>query len=130
MGMEMEMYSSMSSTEFQAAAERLFLGGVQNAESIKSALVPAGTANSAFPGDYGDGGIFKYRFRSSDGRRLVVKYHRADLSAAGGVGCHSYEHCTAQIQVGHKLLSIDPGRGIATWVGRPDNLTHIVIVDF
>ena len=124
------MDTKLSKTEFMVEAETLFTGGIITAECIYSALVPTGTTNSAVPGTFGSNGIYKFVFRSSDGYRVVVKYHRADVNAKGGAFCNSRNHCTAQIQVGHKLLSLNASSNSVTWTRNHSNDTHVIIADF
>lgn len=124
------MNTELSKTEFMVVAESLFLRKGITAECIYNALVPTGTINSAVPGTFGSNGIYKFVFRSSDGYRIIVKYHKPDVNAKGGIFCNSRNHCTAQIQVGHKLLSLDAESNMVTWTRKPSNNTHIIIADF
>ena len=121
------MTTNLSMAEFMVAAEALFTRGTITAVRIYSALVPTGTTNTAVPGTFGSDGIYKFVFRSSDGYKIVVKYHRPDVNAKGGISCNSRNHCTAQIQVGHKLLSLDASSNVVTWTRNPSNNTHIII---
>ena len=69
-------------------------------DELKKALVPSGVSNSAEgeEGRFGPNGIFKYRFVSSDGIDLMVKYHGVDEDAGrNNPGCNSSIGWTAQI---------------------------------
>lgn len=69
-------------------------------DELKKALVPSGVSNSAEgeEGRFGPNGIFKYRFVSSDGIDLMVKYHGIDTEVAKRYpDCNAAKGWTAQI---------------------------------
>lgn len=121
--------STETAAEFISRVERMFVGGKRPACNDLLTLVPSGAENEAVPGSFGVDGVFKYVFMSADGIRICVKYHRRHKGARGGSNCNSYRYCTAQFQIGRKLLFIDPDKG--TYVSRkPDNWSHLPIEDF
>lgn len=109
--------------------EKMFVGGKKPTYHDVFALVPNGVDNDAVTGSFGVGGVFKYTFMLADGIKLCVKYHRRHLEARGGSTCNSYLYCTAQFQIGRKVLFIDPEKGTYT-SRKPDNWSHLPIQDF
>ena len=121
--------STETAAEFIERVEKMFVGGQKPTYIDVFSLVPDRVDNTASPGSFGVGGIFKYEFVSSDGIKLCVKYHRRHLNARGGSTCNSYMYCTAQFQIGREVLFIDPVDG--TYTSRyPDNWSHLPIQDF
>lgn len=85
--------------QFQEMVEKFFKQNpFPTCDEMKYALVPVGIPNTAEEGYFGHNGIFKYRFVSSDGIDLMVKYHKPDERAgAKNPGCNSSMYWTAQI---------------------------------
>lgn len=75
-------------------------------DELYQALVPVGVPPADIKeGRFGPGGIFKYRFMSSDGIKLMVKYHKPDSIAARNYpGCNSGLYWTTQIICGESLF--------------------------
>lgn len=113
---------------FSACAKRNEKPTTRN---IYNFLVPTGVPNSATPGSFGVGNIFKYEFMSSDGVLLMVKYHSPDLNARSKhPGCNSGMGWTCQIKVGHsEFLTVDLASGeIGKSVICRHNLAHIPVM--
>ena len=113
---------------FSACAKR---NEIPTTRNIYNFLVPTGVPNSATPGSFGVGNIFKYEFMSSDGVLLMVKYHSPDLNARSKhPGCNSGMGWTCQIKVGHsEFLTVDLASGeIGKSVICRQNLAHIPVM--
>lgn len=112
---------------FIACAKRNELPSTRN---VFNYLVPNGVPNTATPGSFGDGKIFKYEFMSSDGVLLMVKYHAPDVRARlKHPGCNSSMGWTCQIKVGHSefltvnLETCEVGKSTINY----QNLAHIPV---
>lgn len=113
---------------FIAVAKRDEIAKTKN---LKKFLVPIGVQNSAHPGQFGEGKVFKYVFISSDGEKLMVKYHDADEKArAKHPGCNSGNGWTCQILVGKgEFLTFDYDTGeVGTSTINRQNAAHIPVV--
>lgn len=88
--------------QFQEMVEGFFKRNpIPACDELKDALVPVGISNAVKKGEegkFGPNGIFKYKFVSSDGIDLMVKYHGVDEDAGrNNPGCNSSIGWTAQI---------------------------------
>lgn len=73
----------VTAKQFRNMVEEFFKQNpIPSSDELKRALVPVGVPNTADERDFGPCGIFKYCFVSSDGIRLMVKYHRQDKKLA------------------------------------------------
>ena len=123
---------SETSEQFLLKVQALFADpSNQPTASAVKALCPTGVENTATLGSYPPGGIFCYQFASSDEKRIVVKYHRADPDAAGGPTCNSAKGCTAQIRIGNRFVFFDhDNQEVKTVRNDQRNWTHLPIQDF
>ena len=75
----------ITAQQFHEMVERFFnRNPFPTCDELKDALVPSGVHNSAIDnvGRFGENGIFKFEFWSSDGIALMVKYHDIDPKVA------------------------------------------------
>lgn len=91
----------MTARQYYRYVVNFFWGNpVPTCDALHRALVPEGVPDIA-KGDerrFGVGGIYKYRFVSSDGIELMVKYHCVDPKAATNhPGCNASKGWTVQI---------------------------------
>lgn len=113
---------------FEAKAK---MNMIPTTREIKSFLVPCGIQNTAFPGSFGNGRIFKYEFLSSDGEVLMVKYHATDMRArTKHPGCNAGKGWTCQIMVGRGVyITFDYATGkIGTCTDNWQNAVHIPVI--
>lgn len=89
----------MNQAQFMMEVNALFRAGVPTSESIRDRLVPKGTINTARPGQFGPGGIYKYEFNLSCGTSIIVKCHQRQSNAKGGLMCNSYLFPTVQLYI-------------------------------
>ena len=90
----------VTASQFTKLVEEFFKQNpLPSCDELYQALVPVGVSPADInEGSFGSGGIFKYRFVSSDGINLMVKYHKPDTKAAlNHPGCNSGLYWTAQI---------------------------------
>lgn len=113
---------------FIAHAKR---NSVPTTKDLKKFLVPIGVENTATPGNFGEGMIFKYVFISSNGEMLMVKYHAADMKARKKYpGSNAGNGWTCQILVGRgEFFTFDYSTamaGTSTIFGQ--NAAHIPVI--
>lgn len=75
-------------------------GMVTSRDAMITELVPNNTQNTAIPGQFGDGGIFKYVFQQQGGGSFFeVKCHKKQENSKGGLNSNSSSLPTAQLYV-------------------------------
>lgn len=126
--------STKAAAEIIQDVEKLLQSGRKVREEDLLALVPVGTSDDAVgkEGSFGTNGIHKYIFKSSDSKRICVKWHLPDIKAVvkGGYGCNSYRFCTFQITIGHKLIAWNTASKVVSLQRTASNETHIPMEPF